>query len=132
MFKILLIEDEEMLAEMYQERLQKEGFEVSRAIDAEGGIAIARNEKPDLILLDIILPDANMDGIDALKILKNSNDTKEIPIILFSNYDTSDVRQIAKDNNTRYILKTSATTKQLVEAIKEEIEKARGVSEQQQ
>ena len=119
--KILLIEDEKMLAEMYQERLKKEGFEVARAVDAEGGIAIAKNEKPDLILLDIILPDAHMDGTDALKDLKESKDTKDIPVILFSNYDTPEVRKIAKDHNTTYILKTSATTKDLVEAIKREI-----------
>lgn len=123
MAKILLIEDEKVLSEMYQERLEKEGFEVSRAIDAESGIAIAEHEKPDLILLDIILPDVNMDGTDALKVLKKNSDTKNIPVILFSNYDTPDVRNIAKEYNTTYILKTSATTKDLVDAINKEIKK---------
>jgi CheY-like chemotaxis protein len=124
MKKILLIEDEKMLAEMYQERLTKEGFEVTRAVDAHTGIAIAKHEKPELILLDIILPDINMDGTDALKILKEDKDTKDIPVILFSNYDTPDVRKTAADYNTRYILKTSATTKDLVDVINTEIEKA--------
>jgi CheY-like chemotaxis protein len=121
--KILLIEDEKILAEMYEERLKREGFEVSRAIDAEGGIAIAKNEKPDLIILDIILPDANMDGTDALKILKETPETKDIPVILYSNYDTPEVREIAREYKTSYVLKTSTTTKDLVDLIRKELAK---------
>jgi DNA-binding response OmpR family regulator len=119
--KILLIEDEKILAEMYEERLKREGFEVIRSVDAEGGFAIAKEEKPDLIILDIILPDADMDGTDLLKKFKEDKDTKDIPVILFSNYDTPEVRAIAKKHNTRYILKASVTTKDLVEAIKKEL-----------
>jgi len=119
--KILLIEDEKILAEMYEERLKREGFEVIRSVDAEGGFAIAKEEKPDLIILDIILPDADMDGTDLLKKFKEDKDTKDIPVILFSNYDTPEVRAIAKKYNTRYILKASVTTKDLVEAIKKEL-----------
>lgn len=119
--KILLIEDEKVLAEMYEERLKMEGFEVIRSIDGESGFAIAKEEKPDLIILDIILPDADKDGTDVLKELKTDKDTKDIPVILFSNYDTPEVRQIAKQYNTRYILKASVTTKDLMEAIKKEL-----------
>lgn len=119
--KILLIEDEKVLAEMYEERLKMEGFEVIRSIDGESGFAIAKEEKPDLIILDIILPDADKDGTDVLKELKTDKDTKDIPVILFSNYDTPEVRQIAKQYNTRYILKASVTTKDLMEAIRKEI-----------
>lgn len=121
--KILLIEDEKLLAEMYEERLKKEGFDVLRVIDAQGGITTARKEKPDLILLDIILPDAEMDGTDALRFLKEDKDTKNIPVILFSNYDTPDVRKIAKYYNTKYVLKTSATTKDLIGFINKELKK---------
>lgn len=119
--KILMIEDEKVLAEMYGERLKVEGYEVSRSIDAESGVAIAKEEKPDLILLDIILPDANMDGTDALKKLKADPQTKDIPVILYSNYDTPEVRRIAQEHNTRYVLKASTTTKDLVNLIKKEL-----------
>lgn len=119
--KILLIEDEKMLAEMYEERLKREGFDVLRSVDGEGGFAIAKEEKPDLIILDIILPDVNKDGTDILKQLKADKDIKDIPVILFSNYDTPEVRKIARDCNTNYILKTSATTKDLVDAINREL-----------
>lgn len=119
--KILLIEDEKILAEMYEERLKREGFDVIRSIDGKSGFAIAKEEKPDLIILDIILPDADMDGTDILKRLKEDKDTKDIPVILFSNYDTPEVRQIAKQYNTRYILKASVTTKDLIEAIRKEL-----------
>lgn len=119
--KILLIEDEKILAEMYEERLTREGFEVIRAIDGKSGFAIAKEEKPDLIILDIILPDADKDGTDVLKELKTDKDTKDIPVILFSNYDTPEVRETAKQYNTRYILKASVTTKELIEAIRKEL-----------
>ena len=121
--KILLIEDEKVLAEMYEERLKTEGFEVIRAVDAESGIAIANEEKPDLILLDIILPDADMDGTDVLKKLKEDAKTKDIPVILYSNYDTPEVRSVAKEFDTKYVLKTSTTTKDLVGLIREELGK---------
>ena len=119
--KILIIEDEKILSEMYEERLEKEGFNVFSSTSAKGGIEMAKKEKPDLILLDIILPDADMDGVDALKTFKEDKDTKNIPILLFSNYDTPEVRQTAKQYNTKYILKASTSTKDLIDKIKGEV-----------
>lgn len=120
--KILIIEDEKILAEMYEERLKKEGFDVVRSMKAEGGIDIAKKEKPDLVLLDIILPDPNMDGVDVLKQLKEDKETKDIPVLLFSNYDTPEVRMTAKQYNTKYILKATTSTKDLIDEIKEALE----------
>lgn len=121
--KILLIEDEKVLAEMYERRFKKEGFEVVKSIDARSGIAIAKEEKPDLIILDIILPDADIDGIDVLKELKEDREIKDTPIILFSNYDTPEVREIAKEYNVPYVLKTDVTTKDLIKIMEREIGK---------
>lgn len=117
--KILLIEDEKILSEMYEMRLQKEGFEVKSSKDAEGGLAFIKKEKPDLILLDLLLP--GMQGQEALEILKKDPETKDIPIIILSNYDTPEVREIAIKHKIKYVLKANVTTKDLVDIVKKEI-----------
>jgi len=117
--KILLIEDEKILSEMYETRLKREGFEVINTRDAEGGLELIKKEKPDLILLDLLLP--GMQGQEALRILKEDPKTKDIPIIIFSNYDTPEVRKEAEKYGVRYILKANVTTRDLVELVKREI-----------
>ncbi|MCZ2846058.1 MAG: response regulator [Candidatus Bathyarchaeota archaeon] len=118
--KILLIEDERILSEMYAARLEREGYEVINSRDAEGGITLIKKEKPNLILLDLLLP--GMQGQEALKILKEDPVTKDIPIIILSNYDTPKVRKQSKEYNTKYILKADITTRDLVELVREEME----------
>ena len=119
MKKILLIEDEKILSEMYETRLKREGFEVINTRDAEGGLELIKKEKPDLILLDLLLP--GMQGQEALKVLKEDPKTKDIPVIIFSNYDTPEVRKEAEKYGVRYILKANVTTRDLVELVKKEI-----------
>ena len=117
--KILLIEDEKILSEMYETRLKREGFEVINTRDAEGGLELIKKEKPDLILLDLLLP--GMQGQEALKVLKEDSKTKDIPVIIFSNYDTPEVRKEAEKYGVRYILKANVTTRDLVELVKKEM-----------
>lgn len=117
--KILLIEDEKILSEMYETRLKREGFEVVNTRDAEGGLELIKKEKPDLILLDLLLP--GMQGQEALKVLKEDPKTKDIPVIIFSNYDTPEVRKEAEKYGVRYILKANVTTRDLVELVKKEM-----------
>ena len=119
MKKILLIEDEKILSEMYETRFKREGFEVINTRDAEGGLELIKKEKPDLILLDLLLP--GMQGQEALKVLKEDPKTKDIPVIIFSNYDTPEVRKEAEKYGVRYILKANVTTRDLVELVKREI-----------
>ncbi len=79
MFKILLIEDNEMNRDMLSRRLQRRGYSVINAYDGEQGRAMARSETPDLILMDIGLPD--MDGWEVTRLLKSVEETRHIPII---------------------------------------------------
>lgn len=81
--KILIIDDEPAVLQMYKMKLEMEGFLAITAVDGERGIEIAKKEKPDVILLDIIMPKLN--GLDVLKILKEDKDTKEIPVFLLTN-----------------------------------------------
>jgi len=81
--KILLIEDDNFLAGMYETKLKLDGFDVQIADDGQKGIDMVTKDTPDIILLDIILP--KMDGFTVLKKLKENDQTKSIPVILLTN-----------------------------------------------
>ncbi len=78
--KILIVEDEPAIHELVKYNLQKEGYSVISAYDGVAGADLARDQKPDLILLDIMLP--RMDGIEVCKMLKSNTRTSGIPIIM--------------------------------------------------
>ncbi|OGC05222.1 two-component system response regulator [candidate division WOR-1 bacterium RIFOXYA12_FULL_43_27] len=80
--KILLVDDEPELVEMVKMRLAANGFEVITAGDGVEGLEKARSEKPDLIILDLMLP--KMNGYEVCRLLKFEEKTGKIPIILFS------------------------------------------------
>ncbi|HEY1340882.1 MAG TPA: response regulator [Bryobacteraceae bacterium] len=77
--KILVVEDNEMNRDMLTRRLARKGFETAVAVDGEQGIALARSERPDLILMDMSLP--ALDGWEATRILKADPETRSIPVI---------------------------------------------------
>jgi CheY-like chemotaxis protein len=77
--KILLVEDNEMNRDMLSRRLQRRGYEIVIAVDGAEGVAKARSERPDLILMDMSLP--VMSGYEATEILKKEEGTRLIPII---------------------------------------------------
>jgi two-component system alkaline phosphatase synthesis response regulator PhoP len=117
MKKILIIEDEKMLAEMYKEKLEMEGFKVSLAFDVKEGIELSKKEKPDLILLDILLPVEN--GTSFLKRQKEDKEIFEIPVIAFSNYDDQKTKKEAMELGVKeYLIKTNYTPTEIIEKIK--------------
>ena len=79
MSKILLVEDNEMNRDMLSRRLLRNGYQVVLAVDGGEGLAMARAESPDLILMDMSLP--VLDGWEATRQLKSEPDTREIPVI---------------------------------------------------
>jgi two-component system, cell cycle response regulator DivK len=93
MLKILLVEDKEMNRDMLSRRLQRRGYSVVSAFDGEQGRAMARSEAPDLILMDIGLPD--MDGWEVTQCLKSVEDTRNIPIIALTAHALVSDRQKA-------------------------------------
>ena len=80
--KILLIEDEEMMSNLIKRRLEANGYEVATAFDGQTGLELARQSKPDLILLDIMLP--KLDGYKVCRFLKFDDKYKVIPIIMLT------------------------------------------------
>jgi CheY-like chemotaxis protein len=91
--KILLVEDNEMNRDMLSRRLQRRDFEVVIAVDGEQGVALARSEAPDLILMDMSLP--VMDGWEATRQLKAAPETQAIPIIALTAHAMSGDREKA-------------------------------------
>jgi len=81
--KILLVEDDPFLLSMYSTKFELENFKVISASDGEMGLKKAKEESPDLILLDILMP--KMNGFEVLEHLKDDSSTKNIPIILLTN-----------------------------------------------
>ncbi len=95
MAKILLVEDNELNRDMLSRRLKRKGFEVVEALDGEEGIAKARSESPDLILMDMSLP--VLDGWEATRRLKADEDLKSIPVVALTAHAMADDRQEALD-----------------------------------
>lgn len=115
--KILIIEDEQFLVEMYKTKLELENFQVISAFSSEQAISILRKNIPDLILLDILLPKKS--GIVFLEETRKIKNLSKIPVIIFSNYDDPIARKKAKRLGVEnYLIKTEFTPKQLLGKIK--------------
>lgn len=116
--KILIVEDEKMLAEMYKNKLENEGFGVLLAFDAAEALELAKKEKPDMILLDILLP-GEKNGLFFLKNQKQISEIAQIPVIAFSNYDDPKTKKEALEMGAKdYLIKADYTPREIVEKIK--------------
>ena len=116
--KILVVEDEATLQKTLTKALVRSGYDVLSALDGLRGLEIAREEKPDLILLDIILP--KMDGFEVLRELKKDKSVSEIPIIILTNLsDMSDVQKTLDLGATTYLVKADFHLKDVLGKIKE-------------
>ena len=115
--KILLIEDEKILSEMYEDKLTEVGFKVISVREAKEGLNVAKKEKPDLIILDILLPREN--GIEFLNWLRGDPEISSIPVLAFSNFDDPETKRKAFQFGVKdYLIKTNYTPKEIVEKIK--------------
>jgi len=115
---ILLIEDDEFLAELYGTKLSLESYEVALASDGEKGLKMIREKKPSLILLDIILP--KMDGFEILKAMKADKEVKNIPVILLTNLSQKDEVKKGLDLGAKdYLIKAHFMPSEVVKKIKE-------------
>ena len=115
--KILIVEDEPFLLDMYKMKFKQGGFEVIVATDGEEAIRIGRRENPDIILLDIMMP--KIDGFEVLENLKKNSLTKSIPVLIFSNFSQKEQKEkgIAL-GAADYFVKTNYTPAQVLEKVK--------------
>lgn len=116
--KVLIIEDEAVLLELFADKFTSESFEVLQSTTAEKGIQLALRNKPDLILLDIILP--KMDGLTMLKMLREDSWGKNVPVIILSNVnDQQKISQAMQHGVYDYVIKTDLILNDLVKEVKE-------------
>ena len=126
--KLLLVDDDMTLRELYEERMRMEGYTIISAVDGEEAIEKVAKEKPDVILLDIMMPKIN--GIDVMKMLREKEDTANIPIIIL----TALVQEIDKIKNMMkpydsYLIKSEIMPKDVVEKVKWALETKREPSQ---
>jgi CheY-like chemotaxis protein len=114
---ILVVEDDPVLGVMYKTKLEAEGYEIVSAVNGVEGLASAKQCKPDLILLDIILP--QLDGFSVLEELKDDAKTKKIPVVLLTNLGTDEDREKGqKLGAVDYLVKANYTPEQISSEIK--------------
>jgi DNA-binding response OmpR family regulator len=114
---ILIIEDDKFLRELIARKLNEEDFEVSEAVDGEEGIKKIKEEKPDLILLDLILP--GIDGFEVLARMREDSTLSSIPVIILSNLgQKEDVEKGLKMGAVDYLIKAHFTPGEIIDKIK--------------
>lgn len=115
--KILLVEDDQTLVEMYSLKFKEEGFNIVSATDGLMGLELAKKEKPVVILLDVMMP--KMDGFAVLTELKKDEATKNIPVLMLSNLgQKADIEKGQTLGANDYVVKASMTPTQVVDKIK--------------
>jgi len=115
--KILIIEDDQDVRELYAEVLRDEGFGVEEAVDGQSGLAKALEGGYDLILLDIMLP--KFDGLEVLKTIKKKEELKNIPIILLTNLGREAIiKEGFELGADGYLIKSEHTPEEIVQEVK--------------
>lgn len=116
MAKILLIEDNEQLVKLYQGKLEDEGYEVYVAATGAAGLNLIQKKKPDLIILDIMLP-GGINGFDVLERLKADRELKKIPVFVLTNLESEE--KVAKEiGATDYAIKAHVDPKDVLKKIR--------------
>ena len=115
--KILIIEDEDVLAKVLEEKFKKIGFTTKIAKDGEEATKMAKAFKPNLILLDLMLP--KKDGFVVLKELKGDEFLKEIPVVIISNLEEDDnIKKGLAMGAVDYFVKSSHSINEIVDKLK--------------
>lgn len=118
--KILIVEDDEFLRSLTAKRLEKEGYGVAVAVDGESALVTAMDEKPDLILLDLLLP--GLDGFEVLGKFKANANLKKVPVIVFSNLgQKEDIEKAKLLGADQYLIKANFTLDDVMAKVSEAI-----------
>ena len=121
--KVLIIDDEKGILKMYSDYLTMNGITMIQATDGQTGIKMAKEQKPDVILLDIIMPKYN--GLDVLNDIKKDDELKKIPVFLLTNLPEESSGDKAKElGATGYLVKAQYEPKMLLDVIKGAVKSA--------
>jgi len=118
--KILIIEDEEIMFSLLEKRLKGEGYDIQIARDGQAGLAMMRQEKPDLVLLDIIMP--KMNGFDVLEAMRADSSLKDVSAIIISNSGQSVELDRAKELGVKdWLIKTEFDIQEVLAKVKKQL-----------
>jgi CheY-like chemotaxis protein len=118
MAKLLLVEDDNNLREIYEARLQAEGYTIVSAKDGEEALVVAKAEKPDLVISDVMMP--KISGFEMLDIMRNTDELKHVKVIMLTALGQSDDQQRAdKLGADRYLVKSQVTLEDIVKVTHE-------------
>ena len=114
---ILIVEDDKILRELISQKLQKEDYNISAAIDGEEGFKKVKEEKPDIVLLDLILP--GIDGFEVLERIKQDPEINKIPVVILSNLgQKEEIEKGLKLGATDYLIKAHFTLSEIVAKVR--------------
>src|SRR5439155_17754291 len=120
MKKILIIEDDQIVANIYRNKFSIEGFQVEIANDGHLGLELVRSFRPDAVVLDLMLP--KLTGVELMKQIRSEPDFEKLPVIVFSNtYLTNMVQEAWKAGATKCLSKANCTPKQVLEVVRSTI-----------
>jgi CheY-like chemotaxis protein len=120
MKKILIIEDDQVMANVYRNKLAVEGYKAEVAFDGESGLKIMRTFEPQLILLDLVLPDIS--GVEVIKEIRRQTPFAKIPVIVFSNtYLTNVIQEAWRAGANKCLSKANCTPKDLIDVVRQTI-----------
>lgn len=115
--KIIIIEDDEFLSDIYKTKLEPEGFKVTAINDGERGLKAIQTKKPDIVLLNVLLP--KLDGFTLLRMLKKDEATKDIPVVLLAHSgQKEDVKKGLEMGAAGYLIKTHCRPVEVVDKVK--------------
>ncbi len=118
--KIAIIEDDQAISAMYRIKFETEGFTVQTASNGKLGVALVADMKPDIILLDLMMPEMN--GDEALVKIRKASSSKNTPVIILTNMGEQEAPEILKTLNVRkFIVKAEMTPRQVAEMVKAEL-----------
>ena len=118
--KVLLIEDEEIIIELLQKKVEREGYDVSVARNGREGLEVMKKVKPDLVLLDIVMPE--MDGFGVMENMNKDKELKDIPIVIISNSGQPVELDRAKELGAKdWLIKTEFDPKEVIEKVVKQI-----------
>ena len=122
MKKILFIEDDDNLIKSFGDEIKKDGIDFIYALNGEDGVKMAKKEKADLILLDIILPKKS--GFDVLKEIKEDETIKNTPVIILTNLEEEkDIEKALSNGAYTYLVKANYSLNDIIKKVKEVLEK---------
>lgn len=118
--RVLLVEDDDKLGPVYRAHMEQAGLDVCLRVDGEAGLVAAKEFKPDMIILDVMMP--RVDGFDTLEALRLDPDTKHTKIIMLSALDATAYQQKGKDLGAdEYMVKAQSTINDVVDRIKQHL-----------